>query len=156
MPLWVIDFPVFKDDNGDGLAAMHRPFTTSKDIAAAELKAAPEDVVASTYDMVINGCEVGGGSVCIRNGDMQQTVLGILGISGQEQREKFGSLLDALKCGAPPYVGLTFGLDRLAMLLAGTGNIRDVIAFSKTTIAACLVTETSSFANTAAPAELSI
>ena len=121
---------------------MHHPFTSPKDMTAAELKAAPENAVANAYDMVINGYEVGGGSVRIHNGDMQQTVFGILGINEEEQREKFGFLLDALKYGTPPHAGLAFG--------------RDVIAFPKTTAAACLMTEAPSFANPTALAELSI
>lgn len=155
-PLWVIDFPMFEEDDEGGLAAMHHPFTSPRDMSPAELKANPLTAIANAYDMVINGYEVGGGSVRIYSSEMQQTVFGILGINEQEQREKFGFLLDALKFGTPPHAGLAFGLDRLVMLITGTDNIRDVIAFPKTTAAACLMTEAPSFANPAALAELSI
>ncbi|WBF47362.1 aspartate--tRNA ligase [Serratia rubidaea] len=155
-PLWVVDFPMFEEDGEGGLAAMHHPFTAPRDTSPEALAQAPTDAIANAYDMVLNGYEVGGGSVRIHRSEMQQTVFGILGIDEHEQREKFGFLLDALKYGTPPHAGLAFGLDRLVMLLTGTENIRDVIAFPKTTAAACLMTDAPSFANPAALQELSI
>lgn len=155
-PLWVIDFPMFEEDGEGGLTAMHHPFTSPKDFSPEELASKPEDAVANAYDMVINGYEVGGGSVRIHRNEMQQTVFSILGINEEDQREKFGFLLDALKYGTPPHAGLAFGLDRLVMLLTGTDNIRDVIAFPKTTAAACLMTNAPSHANPDALTELAI
>ncbi|MFZ7324538.1 aspartate--tRNA ligase [Avibacterium avium] len=155
-PLWVVDFPMFERDEEGNLAAMHHPFTSPKDFSPAQLEQDPTAAVANAYDMVINGYEVGGGSVRIFDPVMQQTVFRILGINEAEQQEKFGFLLDALKYGTPPHAGLAFGLDRLVMLLTGTDNIRDVIAFPKTTAAACLMTEAPSYANPQALAELGI
>lgn len=155
-PLWVVDFPMFEEDGEGNLHAMHHPFTSPLGVTAEELKANPAAANSDAYDMVINGYEVGGGSVRIHNAEMQTAVFGILGIEEQEQQEKFGFLLDALKYGTPPHAGLAFGLDRLAMLLCGTENIRDVIAFPKTTAAACLLTDAPSLANPASLEELAI
>lgn len=155
-PLWVIDFPMFEENGEGGLSAMHHPFTSPRDFSPEDLASKPEEAVANAYDMVINGYEVGGGSVRIHRGEMQQTVFSILGINEEEQREKFGFLLDALKYGTPPHAGLAFGLDRLVMLLTGTDNIRDVIAFPKTTAAACLMTNAPSYANQDSLTELAI
>ncbi|ENA2727754.1 aspartate--tRNA ligase [Vibrio parahaemolyticus] len=155
-PLWVVDFPMFEEDDEGNLHAMHHPFTSPLGVTAEELKANPAVANSNAYDMVLNGYEVGGGSVRIHNAEMQAAVFDILGIDVEEQQLKFGFLLDALKFGTPPHAGLAFGLDRLVMLLCGTENIRDVIAFPKTTAAACLLTDAPSIANPAALEELAI
>ncbi|ANU35940.1 aspartate--tRNA ligase [Vibrio scophthalmi] len=155
-PLWVIDFPMFEEDDEGNLHAMHHPFTSPLGLTAEELIANPASANSNAYDMVINGYEVGGGSVRIHNAEMQSAVFSILGIEADEQKAKFGFLLDALKFGTPPHAGLAFGLDRLVMLLCGTDNIRDVIAFPKTTAAACLLTNAPSLANPASLDELAI
>jgi len=140
-PLWVIDFPMFEwDEDAKRWSALHHPFTAPT-CSAEELKAKPGEALSKAYDMVLNGTEVGGGSVRIHNQDMQATVFEVLGIEAQEAEEKFGFLLKALKFGAPPHGGIAFGLDRLVMLMTGSTSIRDVIPFPKTQNATCLLTD---------------
>ncbi|MBQ0753508.1 MAG: aspartate--tRNA ligase [Gammaproteobacteria bacterium] len=139
-PLWVVDFPMF-DENDDGsFTAAHHPFTMPS-CSAEELVSNPGAALSRAYDMVLNGTELGGGSIRIHNTDMQRNVFKALGISDDEANEKFGFLLDALKFGAPPHGGLAFGLDRMVMLMTGCDSIRDVIAFPKTQTAACVMTQ---------------
>jgi len=141
-PLWVIDFPMFEWDPAEQRwAAMHHPFTAPVGDDPAALRADPGAALAKAYDLVLNGSEVGGGSVRIHRQEMQSTVFDLLGIDAEEARRKFGFLLDALKFGCPPHGGIAFGVDRLAMLMAGADSIRDVIAFPKTQTAADLLTE---------------
>jgi aspartyl-tRNA synthetase len=140
--LWVVDFPMFEwDADEKRWMAMHHPFTSPRDPEPARLKANPGGAVARAYDMVLNGTELGGGSVRIHRQEMQSTVFELLGISAEDARSKFGFLLDALKFGCPPHGGIAFGLDRLVMLMAGADSIREVIAFPKTQTAADPLTE---------------
>jgi aspartyl-tRNA synthetase len=138
-PLWVVDFPMFEETDS-GWTSLHHPFTAPA-CSPEALKASPGEALSVAYDMVLNGTELGGGSIRIHDLKMQHTVFEILGIGEEEQREKFGFLLDALQYGAPPHGGLAFGLDRLIMLMTGSASIRDVIAFPKTQTAACVMTD---------------
>jgi aspartyl-tRNA synthetase len=139
-PLWVVDFPMFEwDEDARRWQAMHHPFTSPANSDYAALAASPGEATAKAYDMVLNGSEIGGGSVRIHSQELQSVVFDLLGITPEEARLKFGFLLDALKFGAPPHGGIAFGLDRLAMLMAGADSIRDVIAFPKTQTAADLL-----------------
>ncbi len=141
-PLWVVEFPMFEwDPDGKRWAAMHHPFTAPVNDDPAALRADPERALAKAYDMVLNGSEIGGGSVRIHRQEMQSTVFELLGIDAAEAQKKFGFLLDALKFGAPPHGGIAFGVDRLAMLMSGADSIREVIAFPKTQTAADPMTE---------------
>ncbi|HXC60693.1 MAG TPA: aspartate--tRNA ligase [Steroidobacteraceae bacterium] len=156
-PLWVVDFPMFEyDADAKRWVAMHHPFTAPKVDDPAALSADPGNAVAKAYDMVLNGSEIGGGSVRIHRADMQSVVFGLLGIDAEEARRKFGFLLDALKYGAPPHGGIAFGLDRLVMLMAGADSIRDVIAFPKTQTAADPLTDAPTPVSEAQLRELSI
>jgi aspartyl-tRNA synthetase len=156
-PLWVIDFPMFEyDADAKRWVAMHHPFTGPKVDDPQALAADPGKAVAKAYDMVLNGSEIGGGSVRIHRADMQSAVFSLLGIGPEEASNKFGFLLDALKYGAPPHGGIAFGIDRLAMLMAGAESIRDVIAFPKTQSAACPLTNAPTPVSEAQLRELSI
>ncbi len=141
-PLWVVDFPMFEwDADEKRWIAMHHPFTAPRSDDPAALRTDPGTAIAMAYDMVLNGSEIGGGSVRIHRQEMQSTVFDLLGIGAEDAQKKFGFLLDALKFGAPPHGGIAFGLDRLAMLMAGADSIREVIAFPKTQTAADPMTE---------------
>jgi len=140
-PLWVTDFPMFEyDDEAQRYVALHHPFTAPAVDDIADLRANAKTAVSRGYDMVLNGNEIGGGSIRIHRSDMQSAVFELLGIGAEEAEGKFGFLLDALRFGAPPHGGIAFGIDRIAALMAGTESIRDVIPFPKTTGAQCLMT----------------
>lgn len=159
-PLWVVDFPMFEENDDGSHTAVHHPFTSPLDTAAFLATPVAEldhtNLLSNAYDMVLNGTELGGGSVRIHSAEVQAKVFKLLGISDDEAAEKFGFLLEALKFGAPPHAGLAFGLDRLVMLMTGATSIRDVMAFPKTATAACPLTDAPGEANPTQLAELSI
>lgn len=156
-PLWVTDFPMFEwDEEAGRFVALHHPFTAPAVDSIDELRAHAATAVSRGYDMVLNGNEIGGGSIRIHRPQMQAAVFELLGIDAKEQQAKFGFLLDALKYGAPPHGGIAFGIDRIAALMAGTESIRDVIAFPKTTSAQCLMTDAPSPIDDAQLAEVHI
>ena len=157
-PVWVVDFPMFEEDEENArMAAIHHPFTQPKATTEEILNHhAPEEMLSKAYDLVINGLEVGGGSVRIHDTHMQAAVLKLLGISDEEAQDKFGFLLNALKYGCPPHAGMAFGLDRLVMILGNIDSIRDVIAFPKTQSAACLLTEAPGLVDNAQLEELAL
>ena len=154
-PLWVVDFPMFEKAGDGSWTALHHPFT-SPSCTPEELEVNPGAALSRAYDMVLNGTELGGGSIRIHDQAMQRAVFRVLGIQAEEAEEKFGFLLQALKFGAPPHGGLAFGLDRLVMLMTGAQSIRDVIAFPKTQSAACVMTDAPGVVDAKALRELHI
>ncbi len=155
--LWVVDWPMFEmDHENQKLQPMHHPFTSPRNLSSETLRSKPTESIAKAYDIVINGYEIGGGSIRIHQSELQQTVFELIGINEQEAQEKFGFLLDALQYGAPPHGGIALGIDRLAMLLTDSTSIRDVIAFPKTQTASCLLTNAPSPTGAAQLNELGI
>ncbi|MBA3492708.1 MAG: aspartate--tRNA ligase, partial [Gammaproteobacteria bacterium] len=156
-PLWVVDFPMFERNQEERRwEALHHPFTAPKIGEASQLETSPGDCLSRAYDLVLNGTEIGGGSIRIHRREVQQAVFRLLGIGEEEAQEKFGFLLEALRFGCPPHGGIAFGLDRLVMLMAGASSIRDVIAFPKTQSAACPLTAAPAAVPDAQLRELSI
>ncbi len=139
-PLWVVDFPMFEEDDKGGWTALHHPFTSPSVESPQDLLDNPGKALSRAYDMVLNGTELGGGSVRIHDTELQEAVFKLLGITEEQAEDKFGFLLTALKFGCPPHAGIAFGVDRLVMLMTGSQSIRDVMAFPKTQTAACLLT----------------
>jgi aspartyl-tRNA synthetase len=156
VPLWVVDFPMFEADGAGGWHALHHPFTAPRDVTPDDLRATPGQAMSRAYDMVLNGHEIGGGSIRIHTPEMQSAVFDTLGVTTEEAESKFGFLLTALDYGCPPHGGIAFGLDRLVMLMTDAASIRDVIAFPKTQNASCLLTGAPSVADEAQLKELGI
>ena len=154
-PLWVVDFPMFEEDGEGKLTSLHHPFTAPA-VPVEELRESPSSALSRAYDMVLNGTELGGGSIRINRPQMQEAVFEVLGIGEAEAREKFGFLLDALSYGCPPHGGIAFGFDRLIMLMTDSSSIRDVIAFPKTQTAACPLTDAPGTVSTTQLRELNI
>ena len=156
-PLWVVDFPMFEfDDEDQRYYALHHPFTAPSEADPDALRAKPADALSRAYDLVLNGAEIGGGSIRIHDPALQQAAFDVLGIDETEAKARFGFLLEALRYGCPPHGGIAFGIDRVAALMAGEDSIREVIAFPKTTTAGCPLTGAPSVIEPQTLAELSI